>query len=242
MQTCDKPKSINPGRIDIVKIRVCLVEDDVSVREIFADWLKGAADMTLACAYGDAESAMASLAKVKPDVVLMDINLPGQSGIDCVRQMKLLLPETQFMMVTVYQDADNIFHALSAGATGYLLKQTSRANLLAAVREVHGGGSPISSCIARKVVQVFQQPAPASSESNKLSAREQGVLELLAQGYLLKEIARQLGVSVHTVGTYTRRIYEKLHVHSRSQAVAFYTAHQPHTLQAPVKATAQTSR
>lgn len=207
-------------------IKLCLVEDDTALREIFAESLSHADDLELVGQYGDAESAIVDLPRDKPDVVLMDINLPGKSGIDCVRELKPLMPKTQFMMVTVYQDADNIFQALTAGATGYLLKHASRADLLQAVREVNSGGSPISSHIARKVVQAFQENKPAPTDCHNLSTREQEVIELLAQGYLLKEIADRLKVSLHTIGTYTRRIYEKLHVHSRSQAVAFYSAQQ----------------
>jgi DNA-binding NarL/FixJ family response regulator len=207
-------------------IRICLVEDDAPLREIFSEWLTRAKDMDLVGQYCDGESAMSALPQIRPHVVLMDINLPGQSGIECVRQLKPLMPATQFLMVTVYQDTDNIFQALSAGATGYLLKQASQAELLKAVRDVHEGGSPISSQIARKVVQAFQEKKPSPNSDYDLSAREQEVIKLLAQGYLLKEIADRLNVSVHTVGTYTRRIYEKLHVHSRSQAVACYNAQQ----------------
>ena len=145
------------------------------------------------------------------------------TGIECVRQLKSLLPETQFVMVTVYQDTHHIFMALAAGASGYLLKKTPQDELIAALRQVHAGGSPMSSNIARKVVQAFQQPGAYSPEMDDLSPRQWEVLELLARGYLYKEIAESLGMSVFTVNTYLRRIYEKLHVHSRSQAMAKYT-------------------
>jgi DNA-binding NarL/FixJ family response regulator len=148
------------------------------------------------------------------------------SGIECVRRLKPLLPETQFVMLTVYEDADHIFDALAAGACGYLLKQTPFNELLNALKEVHAGGSPMTSNIARKVVQSFQQFHPASSDAEELSPREHEVLDLLARGYLYKEIAEALGISVPTVNTYIRRIYEKLHVRSRAQAVAKY-AHIP---------------
>jgi DNA-binding NarL/FixJ family response regulator len=144
------------------------------------------------------------------------------SGIECVRRLKPLLPGTQFVMVTVYEDADHIFNALAAGASGYLLKQTPRVELLAALREVHAGGSPMTSNIARKVVQSFQRSGPQPDESANLSPREREVLDLLARGYLYKEISSKLGISVPTVNTYIRRIYEKLHVRSRAQAVAKY--------------------
>lgn len=152
----------------------------------------------------------------------MDINLPGMSGIECVRQLKLQLPETQFVMLTVYEDSDHIFNALAAGASGYLLKRSTRQNLIAALTDVHAGGSPMTSSIARKIVQSFRQPSAASPAVPDLSQREQEVLGLLARGYAGKEIASALNISVTTVSTYIRRIYEKLHVRSRAQAVATY--------------------
>ena len=177
--------------------------------------------------HGSAESALATLPAAKPEVVLMDINLPGLNGIECVRQLKPLLPDTQFLMLTVYEDADHIFNALMVGATGYLLKQTPRNELLAALKQVHAGGSPMTSNIARKVVQSFQRHSQAADAADvELSPREAEVLELLARGYLYKEIAEALAISLPTVNTYIRRIYEKLHVRSRAQAVAKY-AHIP---------------
>lgn len=177
--------------------------------------------------HGSAESALAALPAAKPEVVLMDINLPGLNGIECVRQLKPLLPDTQFLMLTVYEDADHIFNALMVGATGYLLKQTPRNELLAALKQVHAGGSPMTSNIARKVVQSFQRHSQAADAADvELSPREAEVLELLARGYLYKEIAEALAISLPTVNTYIRRIYEKLHVRSRAQAVAKY-AHIP---------------
>jgi DNA-binding NarL/FixJ family response regulator len=201
--------------------KVSIVEDDDAVREIFADWVGRAEGLRFLSGYDNAERALAHLPRQRPDVVLMDINLPGLNGVECVRQLKPLLPATQFIMVTVYEDADHIFEALAAGATGYLLKRTTRKQLLAALREVQAGGSPMSTNIARMVVESFSQPRSAMSPSMEgLSPREQEVLELLARGYLYKEIAEALKISALTVPTYVRRIYEKLHVHSRSQAVA----------------------
>ncbi len=210
-----------------MSIAVAIIEDDAPAREILANWIRRAEGFRLAGEHGSAESALESLAAQKPAVVLMDINLPGLNGIECVRRLKPLLPETQFVMLTVYEDADHIFNALAAGASGYLLKQTPRSELLAALKQVHGGGSPMTSNIARKIVQSFQQkPQPQATEDAELSPRESEVLELLARGYLYKEIADSLGISLPTVNTYIRRIYEKLHVRSRSQAVAKY-AHLP---------------
>jgi len=202
-------------------ITVSIVEDDAQTREIFANWINSASGFRLAGDWGDAEKALGALPAKKPNVVLMDINLPGMSGVEAVKRLKPLLPETQFVMLTVYEDADHIYNALAAGATGYLLKQTPRAELLGAVEEVHRGGSPMTSNIARKVVQSFKQ-TPALRAPEELSSREQEVLDLLARGYLYKEIAERLNISVPTVNTYVRRMYEKLHVRSRAQAVAKY--------------------
>lgn len=211
-----------------VSIAVAIVEDDVPAREILAGWIRSAEGFKLVGEYDDAETAIAELPSRQPSVVLFDINLPGMTGIECVRRLKPKLPETQFLMVTVYEDANHIFDALAVGASGYLLKQTRRSELLEALRDVHSGGSPMSSQIARKVVQSFRRndTTDGNSEAVDLSPREREVLELLARGYLYKEIAEQLKISVQTVNTYIRRIYEKLHVRSRAQAVAKY-AHLP---------------
>jgi DNA-binding NarL/FixJ family response regulator len=206
-----------------VSIAVSIVEDDAPARSILADWIHRASGFRCAGRYGSAEAALAALPAEKPTVVLMDINLPSMSGIECVRQLKPQLPKTQFVMITVYEDADHIFNALAVGASGYLLKRVSRGELLAALRDVHSGGSPMSSNIARKVVQSFQRPALQQSDAVELSPREREVLELLARGYLYKEIADLLQISGPTVNTHIRRIYEKLHVRSRSQAVAKFT-------------------
>jgi DNA-binding NarL/FixJ family response regulator len=207
-----------------LNIAVAIVEDDVPAREIIAGWIRNADGFRLAGEYDDAETAIAKLPAEKPSVVLFDINLPGMNGIECVRRLKPALPETQFVMVTVYEDANHIFNALSAGATGYLLKQMRRSELLDALRDVYAGGSPMSSQIARKVVQNFYRNGmQGGGESVELSGREREVLELLARGYLYKEIAEMLKISGPTVNTYIRRIYEKLHVRSRAQAVAKYT-------------------
>jgi DNA-binding NarL/FixJ family response regulator len=209
-----------------VSISVSIIEDDAQARQILADWIRRAEGFRCVSEHGSAESALATLPAEKPEVVLMDINLPGLNGIECVRQLKPLLPGTQFLMLTVYEDADHIFNALMVGATGYLLKQTPRDELLAALKQVHAGGSPMTSNIARKVVQSFQRQSQVAADAVELSPREAEVLELLARGYLYKEIAEALAISLPTVNTYIRRIYEKLHVRSRAQAVAKY-AHIP---------------
>jgi DNA-binding NarL/FixJ family response regulator len=210
-----------------VSIAVAIVEDDVPARDILAGWIRNADGFRCVGEFDDAESALNKLPHEKPSVVLFDINLPGMNGIECVRKLKPKLPDTQFVMITVYEDANHVFNALSAGASGYLLKQTRRNELIDALKDVHAGGSPMSSQIARKVVQNFyRNENQAGGETVELSPREREVLELLARGYLYKEIAEQLKISVQTVNTYIRRIYEKLHVRSRAQAVAKY-AHLP---------------
>jgi len=176
--------------------------------------------------FANAEIAIEKLSEIPVDIVLMDINLPGQDGIECVRVLKTARPETLFLMVTVYDDAERIFQALAAGATGYLLKRATRVELLAAIEDLRVGGSPMSSSIARKVVQSFQQSSqPNVSATASLSDRERGVLKLLAQGYVYKEIGDQLSISVPTVGTHVRHIYDKLHVQTRAQAVAKFRGH-----------------
>jgi DNA-binding NarL/FixJ family response regulator len=213
-----------------MSISVSIVEDDAPARAIFAEWIGRADGFRCVGQHGSVEHALVNLPAEKPSVVLMDINLPGLSGIEGVRRLKPLLPGTQFVMVTVYEDADHIFDALTAGASGYLLKQTPRSELLESLRDVHAGGSPMTSNIARKVVQAFQQNESGvaslgaeNSASENLSPREREVLELLARGYLYKEIMDALKLSRSTVNTYIRRIYEKLHVRSRSQAVAKFS-------------------
>ena len=205
-----------------VPISVGIVEDDAQTRKILAGWIARATGFRLAGEWGNAENALAQVTDKKPDVILMDINLPGISGVEAVKRLKPELPQTQFVMLTVYEDSDHIYNALAAGATGYLLKETPRQELLRAVEDVHNGGSPMTSNIARKVVQSFRQDGTAGGAGEALSPREQEVLDLLARGYLYKEIAERLNISVPTVNTYVRRMYEKLHVRSRAQAVAKY--------------------
>lgn len=216
------PDSASPRKSSLIEAAV--VEDDASVRGILASWIEQADGMRCVGEFGDAETAVDVLPGLAPSVALVDINLPGANGIVCVRRLKQLLPLTQFVMLTVYEDADHVFDALAAGATGYLVKRTPREAVIAALREVSAGGSPMSTNIARKVVQFLQQPAASTAETNEgLSYRENEVLALLARGYMYKEISDTIGISLPTVSTYIRRIYEKLHVRSRAQAVARYT-------------------
>ena len=200
-------------------ISVSIVEDNDKLRGTLARVLNRADGFRCVSQYGSAEDALKDLPKVKPDVVLMDINLPGMNGVECVRQLKPLLPETQVMMLTVYEDTENIFNALAAGASGYMLKRTTTKELIEALHEVKRGGSPMTMHIARKVVQSFQKSAPAQSTEN-LSEREQQVLDLLSQGLIYKEISDKLGIGYETVHTYIRRVYEKLQVRTRTEAVA----------------------
>ena len=206
-----------------MSIAVSIVEDDAPAREILADWVSHADGLTCAGSFASVEQALEHLPAGKPSVVLMDINLPGLSGIEGVRRLKPLLPDTQFLILTVYEDTDHVFDALAAGATGYLLKQTPRSELLESIKDVYGGGSPMTNNIARRVVQAFHRQDATVPESAKLSPREREVLELLARGYLYKEIMDSLNVSRGTLNTYVRRVYEKLHVRSRSQAVAKFS-------------------
>jgi len=201
-------------------INVSIVEDSDKFRETLARVLNRSEGFRCISHYPNAEEALKALPNDKPEVVLMDINLPGMNGVECVRQLKQLMPTLQVMMLTVYEDTENIFNALAAGATGYMLKRTSRDELLEAVKEVHRGGSPMTTHIARKVVLSFQRPAPTASPTETLSPREQEVLDCLAKGFLYKEIAEKLSISYETVHTYIRRIYEKLQVRTRTEAVA----------------------
>lgn len=201
-------------------ITVSIVEDNDKLRETLVRVLNRADGFRCVSQYANAEDALKDLPNVKPDVVLMDINLPGMNGVECVRQLKRLSPEIQMMMLTVYEDTENIFDALAAGASGYMLKRTASKELLEAIAEVKRGGSPMTTHIARKVVQSFQRSPAAAAATENLSEREQQVLDLLSQGLMYKEIADKLNISYETVHTYIRRIYEKLQVRTRTEAVA----------------------
>ena len=201
-------------------IKVSIVEDNEKVRTTLARLIDRAEGYECVSQYESTEAALDGLPQDRPDVVIMDINLPGQNGVECVRQLKPKLPQVQVMMLTAYEDTENIFNALAAGASGYMLKRTPRAELLAAIEEVHKGGSPMTAHIARKVVQSFQKPTKSADPTENLSPREQEVLDSLSKGFLYKEIADKLGISYETVHTYIRRIYEKLQVRTRTEAVA----------------------
>jgi RNA polymerase sigma factor (sigma-70 family) len=206
-------------------IRVALVEDDEPVRGSLAVLINGANGFMCVSACATAEEALERIPAEKPDVVLVDINLPQMSGIECVRRLKAALPKTQLIMLTMYEDDHCVFDSLRAGASGYLLKRTPHAQILEAIQDVHQGGSPMTSSIARRVVRAVRQiraadtTAAASSELAQVSPREEEILALLAKGFRYKEIADALHLSVETIRTHLRRIYEKLHVSSRTEAV-----------------------
>lgn len=199
-------------------VRVVLVEDDPDVREGLAGILGVAPRVQYVGDFATGEAAAAALPSLEVDVVLMDIQLPGMSGIECIRRIKELRPAVQILMLTVFEDHDRIFESLAAGATGYLLKQTPPDRLIEAIREVQRGGAPMSAPIARRVVEAFRRPAPAPATPS-LSPREKEILALLARGQLYKEIADHLSLSVETVRTHLRNIYDKLQVRSRTEAV-----------------------
>jgi DNA-binding NarL/FixJ family response regulator len=199
---------------------VSIVEDNEQLSGTLARLINREEGFHCISQYHTAEAAIEGLPNEKPQVVLMDINLPGMNGVECVRKLKQLIPETQIVMLTAYEDTENIFNALAAGANGYLLKRAPRAELLDALREVCRGGSPMTTHIARKVVQSFQKTGVSKQPTENLSTREQEVLDCLSQGFLYKEIAEKLGISYETVHTYIRRIYEKLQVRTRTEAVA----------------------
>jgi DNA-binding NarL/FixJ family response regulator len=203
-------------------INVAIVDDDREVREGIALLINGTQNYRCVGAYGSAQEAIEQIPRLEVHVVLMDINMPHTSGIECVVRLKHLQPSLQIMMLTSFEDDEKIFQSLVAGASGYLLKKTPPAKLLEAIEELHNGGSPMSNQIARKVVETFQPWGNASKDTVGLTQREQEILSHLAKGYRYKEIADALFISVETVRTHLRNIYEKLHVRSRTEAVLKY--------------------
>ena len=201
---------------------VAIIEDDSELRESFRETLAASAAWSVVGCFARAETALPAIEAAPPDVAIVDIQLPGISGIECVRKLKPLCPDTQFLMVTVFDNADRVFEALAAGASGYLLKRDAPLRLLEALEDVLGGGSPMSSAIARKVVQHFQKPAAPSQEDYNLTTRETEVLDLLSKGALYKEIASDLDIRLETVRFHLNNIYRKLHVRTRTEAVVKY--------------------
>jgi DNA-binding NarL/FixJ family response regulator len=207
---------------DKTQIKVAIVDDDEGIRASLATLIRRAPALRLTGDYPDAETALKEIPNRPPDVVLMDINMPGMKGVECVRQLRTILPKAQFLMLTVYEDSDSLFNSLKAGASGYLLKRTASARLLEAIHDVHGGGSPMSPQLARRVVQFFARPSGDDSPVSRLAPGEKEFLDQLAKGYAYKEIADRMNISIDTVRSYVRTVYEKLHVHSRTDAVVKY--------------------
>lgn len=219
-------------------IDVIVVEDDSRLRSGLMEIIDSDEECDCVGAFGSGEEALEKAPALKPQVAVMDINLPGMDGIECVRQLSERLPALQIVMLTVYQDTNNLFRALAAGAHGYLVKPARARDLLAAIRDIHRGGAPMTSALARKVVDAFRKqttPAPSApstgaqpsdSETGDLAPREREILDLLAQGFSYKEIADKLNVAFATVHTYVLRIYKKLHVRSKNAAVARWLGYQ----------------
>jgi DNA-binding NarL/FixJ family response regulator len=203
-------------------IKVAIVDDDEGIRASLAALIRRAPSLRMVGDYPDSETALKEIPRHPPDVVLMDINLPGMNGVECVRQLKTVLPDVQVLMLTVYEDSDSLFNSLKAGASGYLLKRTASSKLLEAIRDVHAGGSPMTPPLARRLVQFFSHPNRNESPVSRLTPGEREFLDQLANGYAYKEIADRMKISIDTVRSYVRTVYEKLHVHSRTEAVVKY--------------------
>src|SRR5258705_3414054 len=202
-----------------MSITLAIVEDLDEVRDGLKNFISLSSDFKILDTFKTAEEALYDIPRLKPDIVIMDINLPGMNGIECIRQVKDKSPRTQFMMFTVYENDEKVFEALKAGASGYLLKNTGLVQLIESLKDLHNGGSPMSANIARKLVTVFRDKEKAIEPVEALSARENEILQLLAKGLLYKEIAEQLTISVSTVRQHIHHIYEKLHVQNRTEAI-----------------------
>ena len=207
-------------------ITVSIVEDNAGMRESFAALLNQSPNLRCVSAYPTGEAAVIGLPNDKPEVTLVDVHLPSMDGIECVAKLKIALPEMQILMLTRYEQSDLIFNSIRAGASGYLLKNTSPEELIQAIEQVHAGGAPMSMQIARKVVDHFRQIQKPASDVEKLTQREQEILEALSKGYYYKEIGESLGISLNTVRTHLQHIYEKLHVQSRTEAVLKFLGRQ----------------
>lgn len=203
---------------------IIIVEDDPDFRAALTNFINETSEYHCICAYNSAEDAIKLIPQAQPDVVLMDIHLPDMSGVECTRQLKVLCPAIQILILTVYEDNEQIFGALKAGANGYLLKRAEPAEILRAIQEVRLGGAPMSRQIASRVVESFHEPLRTTSPEYNLSQREEDILEELSKGYTTKEIATRLSISSHTVHTHLQHIYGKLHVRSRTEAVLKFLA------------------
>jgi DNA-binding NarL/FixJ family response regulator len=202
-----------------MSITLAIVEDLDEVRDGLKNFISLSQDFKVLDTFKTAEEAVNDLPGLKPDIVIMDINLPGMNGIECIRQIKDKTPDTQFMMFTVYENDEKVFEALKAGASGYLLKNTGLVQLIESLKELHNGGSPMSANIARKLVTLFREDQKETTTLEILSNRENEILQLLSKGLLYKEIADQLSISVSTVRQHIHHIYEKLHVQNRTEAI-----------------------
>jgi DNA-binding NarL/FixJ family response regulator len=206
-----------------MSINVAIVEDDPGIREMLTRVVERATGLSFVRSVPSGEAALDELPALAPDVVIMDIRLPGMSGIECTRLLKKAMPETQVLVFTVFGDSDQVFRALEAGASGYLLKRTPRSEMVEAIKQVRDGGAPMSGEVARKVVESFRKSAPEQTpDLEPLTPREEEVLSLLAKGYITKEIADQLAISFDTVRFHLKHIYRKLHVRSRTEALLKY--------------------
>lgn len=202
-----------------MRINVAIVEDSAGICEELTHIISSTPDLSCVCVCRNAESALQRIPLAAPDVVIMDIHLPGSSGIQCTARLKRVLPEVQVLMFTIYDDTDQIVRALEAGASGYLLKSTPPAEIVAAIRDVRNYGAPMSREVARKLIQSFHRPAEATAATEPLTSREEEILRLLTEGLLYKEIGDRLTIKLDTVGTHLKNIYRKLHVRSRTEAV-----------------------
>jgi DNA-binding NarL/FixJ family response regulator len=202
-----------------MSISLSIVEDLDEVREGLKQFISLSPEFRVLDTFKTAEEAVYSIPKLNPDIVIMDISLPGMNGIECIREIRDKVPKTQFMMFTVYENDEKVFEALKSGASGYLLKNTGLVQMIEALKELHNGGSPMSANIARKLVTVFREQEKKPLPVEALSNRENEILQLLAKGLLYKEIADQLSISVSTVRQHIHNIYEKLHVQNRTEAI-----------------------
>jgi DNA-binding NarL/FixJ family response regulator len=203
----------------MAQIKVCIVEDLKDVRDGMVSLLTLDERFEVLSAYENCETAAEELPAWQPDIVIMDINLPGMSGIECIKKIKLTCPNTQFMMFTIYEDDEKVFEALAAGASGYLLKKTPLGKIVDSLVELYEGGSPMSTQIARKVIHSFQKQNESAEEGKLLTSKEHEVLELLSKGHLYKEISVELNISVSTVKKHLHNVYQKLHVNNRTEAI-----------------------
>ena len=207
-----------------MSVKVAIVEDNAGVRENWVKLINSEPGFACVGACDSGEAALKRFPALQPDVIMMDINLPGMSGIECTARLKEKMPEAQILMVTVYADHEHVFEALKAGASGYLLKCTDPSELTRSIADVMRGGAPMTGQIARQVIAAFRRPTVNAVAEAQLTRREEEILEQLSQGFCNKEIAARLGTSVETIRTHVRHIYEKLHVHSRTEAAAKYLA------------------